>query len=166
MSGDGSGEAREREKWRAYPDTILHFAGPPALRVDLRRELHERTRHELATLGFRGAFAVLTAENPEGEHAEDEESARQQVRQQHANAARTAALIGALDAAGLFHLPVEGTAPDGSYPERCVAVAIGREEAVALAARLGQLALFWFDGRKFWLLPGEADQPPVALPPT
>jgi hypothetical protein len=41
-----------------------------------------------------------------------------------------------------------------------------RDDAVALARELAQLALFWYDGKRFWLLPAEADDAPRTLPDT
>lgn len=160
-----TGGQLEREKWHAYPDTLLHFAGPPRVTVDLRRPVDELTRSSLETLGLGDPFAVLTAENPEGENAEDEESPAREGERQRENAARTSRLLSDLDEAALHHVAVEGSAPDGDYAERCVAVVLGRADAVALAERLGQLALFWFDGSRFWLLPAQADQEPTPLPP-
>jgi hypothetical protein len=59
---------------------------------------------------------------------------------------------------------VDGASPDGEYRERCVAAAMPRDEAARLAARFEQLALFWFDGTDFWLLPAEASEAPRRLP--
>ena len=41
---------------------------------------------------------------------------------------------------------------------------MAREEAVALARRFGQLALFWYDGWAFWLLPALAEKTVQRLP--
>ena len=57
-----------------------------------------------------------------------------------------------------------GTAPDGSYAERCVAVRLALREALRLAHAERQLALFWYDGATFWLMPAEADGTPQRLP--
>lgn len=152
------------DKLDAYHHTLLHFPGPPALVVDLREPVGASTAESLRALGLDGPFAVLTAENPEGEHSEDEDSPDEAARAERANARRTRTLAAALDAAGLRWVPVTGTAPDGAYPERCAAVRIGRAAAVQLALAERQLALFWWDGTAFWLLPAAADGAPERLP--
>ena len=115
-------------------------------------------------MGLDGPFAVLTAENPEGENAEDAPTAREEAQQERANAARMRTLATALDAAGAEWVSVTGTAPDGAYAERCVAVRLALRDATRLARAEGQLALFWFDGTAFWLMPAEADGAPERLP--
>lgn len=163
MSSDDD-EHVEREKWRTYPDTVLHFEGDTPFTVDLRRPVDDGVRRALAAIGLDVPFAILTAENPDGRNPEDAASTREAGERRRENAQRSTALEDALDDAGVVHAAVDGSAPDGSYRERCVAVRLGREAAMSLAGRLGQLALFWYDGRRFWLLPAEADQPPAPLP--
>lgn len=153
----------EREKYDRYRNTILEFCEPPGGRVDLRRPLDAAALATLRAQGLDGAFAVLTAENPEGENAEDEPSETEEARQARANARRTATLVERLTEAGTAFRRVDGVAPDGEYRERCVAVRLPLERAVALAKSADQLALFWYDGAAFWLVPAEADQPPRPL---
>ncbi|HZF68687.1 MAG TPA: hypothetical protein VEZ47_11655 [Gemmatirosa sp.] len=141
------------DKLAAYHHTLLHFPGPPAYTVDLRRPVPPDARGVFRRLGIDGPFAVLTAENPEGANAEDQPTPRDEARQERANTVRTRTLAAALEAADVDWVPVTGTAPDGAYPERCVA---SRSER--------QLALFWFDGAAFWLMPAEADGAPRRLP--
>ena len=152
------------EQLAAYPHTILHFDGPPALVVDLRQPLDDRLREGLVALGLDGPFAVLTAENPEGAPADDAPHEEEAARQARENAARTRTLEHALDAAGAEWVPVTGTAPDGSHAERCVAVRLALREALRLAHAERQLALFWYDGTGFWLMPADADGAPRRLP--
>ncbi len=154
----------EDAKWDAYPHTVLEFCGPPTLRVDLRRPLSDVARRAIAALALGGPFAVLTAENPGGENPEDAPSERRAEMIEAGNERRTSALQRELEQRGVRHAPVDGMAPDGAYREHCLAVALPRVEAVALARRLDQLALFWFDGHDFWLLPAEADAEPERLP--
>lgn len=151
-------------KLDAYHHTLLHFPGPPPLVVDLRAPVPPDAVAALRALGLDGSFAVLTAENPEGENAEDEDSPREEARAERENARRTRTLAAALDGAGVRWVPVTGTAPDGAYPERCAAVRMGRDEARRLAVAERQLALFWWDGAAFWLLPAAADGAPERLP--
>jgi hypothetical protein len=62
-------------KWASYPCTILEFAPPERVRIDLRLPLGRPERAALASLGLDRPFAVLTAENPFGENPEDEPTA-------------------------------------------------------------------------------------------
>jgi hypothetical protein len=158
------GESTEREKYDAYPETVLDFVGERAARIDLRRPVGGDERATLRRLGLDRPFAVLTAENPGGENPEDEPSAREAARQEDRNERRTDALVRGLTERGTRWRHVDGVSPDGRYREHCVAVVAAREEARALAKRFGQLALFWFDGDSFWLLPAKADEPPRRLP--
>jgi len=159
-----SSDATDDEKWGAYGDTILRFPGPPVTCIDLRRPLDEGTRGAIRALGLDGPFAVLTAENPSGENPEDAPSERSAEKRERANDRRVSRLERALEEAGIRFAPVDGSAPDGGYRERCVAAMMPRRDAVSLAKRLDQLALFWYDRRDFWLLPAEADAEAERLP--
>lgn len=156
----------EVAKWTAYPDTILEFraADGPAFHIDLRRAVTGADRAALARFGLERPFAVFTAQNPEGRNADDAPSGTEERIRDGANEHRESALELALREAGIAFRHVDGVAPDGSYREQCVAAMLDREAAVALASRLEQLALFWFDGTDFWLLPAIARQAPLRLP--
>lgn len=152
------------DKWAQYPCTVLEFAPPDRLRIDLRRPLGAPERATLAALGLDRPFAVLTAENPCGENAEDKPSAAQEEATERRNAARQADLEAELRRSGVEFQRCDGVAPDGDYRERGVAVVLPREQAVMLARRLGQLAIFWFDGRAFSLVGAVARKPAEKLP--
>lgn len=154
----------EAEKFDQYPNTVLEFRDAAGTRVDLRRPLDDADRAGLARLGLGGPFAVFTAENPCGENVEDEPGPAEAAAQAWRNERRTSRLERDLTSRGVPFVEVDGAAPDGSYRERCVAALMPREEAARLAAEFEQLALFWFDGRDFWLLPARADQEPRRLP--
>ncbi|MHB1071908.1 MAG: DUF3293 domain-containing protein [Gemmatimonadaceae bacterium] len=157
---------RDDDRYHDYPNTILEFfpATAPPLRVDLRRRLDGDTRDAIAQLGLGDAFAVFTAENPDGNNAEDEPTRAAEVARERGNARRQRALEEALRETGVPWLRVDGVAPTGEYREHCVAVAIPCHDAAALAERLRQLALFWYDGTRFWLLPAKASEEAVKLP--
>ena len=157
-------EPKEEEKWGAYGDTVLAFEGPPLLTVDLRRPVDAGAREAIRALGLVEPFAVLTAENPNGENPEDAPSSDAARRRMRRNERRTSRLEEELRRIGVAFAPVDGMAPDGSYRERCVAAMMPHHEAVALARGLDQLALFWYDGSDFWLMPAEADAAPERLP--
>jgi len=157
-------QKRIDEKWAQYPSTILEFAPPDRLRVDLRRPLGAAERATLASLGLDRPFAVLTAENPFGENAEDQPTAGREAETERRNAARRAELEAELRKAGVNFQPCDGVAADGDYREHGVAVVLPRDQAVMLARRFGQLAIFWFDGRAFMLVGAASRKPPEKLP--
>jgi hypothetical protein len=152
------------EKLDDYRETILEFQGPPPFRVDLRRPVSATERAALARVGLVEPFAVLTAENPCGEHADDAPTAAVADARESRNQRRTARLLDHLEQVGAPAVRVDGVAPGGDHRERCVATPADRAAGVALAKRFEQIALFWFDGRRFWLLPAESDGEPQALP--
>jgi hypothetical protein len=152
------------EKWAQYPCTILEFAPPDRLRIDLRQTLGAPEKSILAKLGLDRPFAVLTAENPMGENDEDEPTAAQRADADRQNDSRRAELEAELRKAGVEFQPCDGVAADGDYREHGVAVVIPREQAVMLARRFGQLAIFWFDGRGFSLVGAVARNPSEKLP--
>lgn len=152
------------EKWSRYPETILEFAPPDRLRIDLRRPLGTPERAILASLGLDRPFAILTAENPMGENAEDKPTAEQEVETERRNAARREELERQLRKSAAEFQPCDGVATDGDYREHGVAVVLPRDQAVMLARRFGQLAIFWFDGRAFSLVGALARKPSLKLP--
>jgi hypothetical protein len=152
------------DKWAQYPCTILEFAPPERLRIDLRKPLGAAERATLAALGLDRPFAVLTAENPMGENAEDKPTAAQEAATERRNMTRREELEAELRRAGVEYQPCDGVAPDGEYREQGVAVVLPREQAVMLARRFGQLAIFWFDGRNFSLVGAVARTPSEKLP--
>ena len=155
---------QDREKWKAYPNTVLEFAAGDGLRVDLREPVTAEACEAMRGLGLTGPFAVLTAENPCGDNVEDAPTDRQAEAREERNDRRTGRLEQELTRRKTPFTLVDGVSPDGSYREHCLAVLLPEAEAVGLARRLEQLALFWFDGETFWLLPAEANQPPTRLP--
>src|SRR5215208_2852596 len=159
-----SEDRKDREKYEAYPNTILEFLAAPVLRIDLREEITSEQLEGLRRIGLSKPFAVLTAENPGGENVEDAPSERQAEAQVERNERRTSRLEAELARSKVPFAVVDGVSPDGAYREHCLAAVLGQRDAVALAKRLDQLALFWFDGECFWLLPADADQSPTRLP--
>ncbi len=64
------------------------------------------------------------------------------------------------------HVPCTGRSPDGSHEEPGLAVACGRREAISLARRFGQAALYWWDGEALWIEPALASTPREQLTPS
>jgi hypothetical protein len=154
---------REPEEcFQAYPGTVLAFEGGP--RIDVGWRLDPDDRRALAALELGPSFAVLTAEEPGGEDDSDL-SADGLAERQRENVRRTLRFEEVLARWGLAFRRVDGSAPDGAHRERCVAVAVSRLEATRLAAEHDQVALFWYDGERFWPWPSEVDAWPEPLPP-
>jgi uncharacterized protein DUF3293 len=151
-------------KWAEYPCTILEFAPPDRLRIDLRKPLGAPERAILAKLGLDRPFAVLTAENPMGENEEDKPTPQQRAEADRRNDAHRAELEAQLRKSGVEFQPCDGVAADGNYREHGVAVVMPRDQAVMLARRFGQLAIFWFDGRGFSLVGAAARNASEKLP--
>ena len=147
--------------WARYPETVLVFersdAGDgrseTALRVDLRAPVREEVRAALSALGLGRSFAVLTAYDPKGRDLDPGE-----------NRKRAERLETELGRRGVQYVRVDACSPDGEHCECSVAAAMPRPDAVALAAQYQQVAIFWFDGRQFWIVGALAGADPIALP--
>ena len=139
--------------WHRYPDTVLHFDTEPAVSVDLREPIGRDSLEAMRRIGLHGPFAVLTAHDPRGR----DESAE-------VNERRAADLDRKLLALGAEFIRVDACSPDGSHCECSVAAMIDRELATALARELEQVAIFWFDGEKFWIVGALVGGDPVMLP--
>ncbi|HUR91346.1 MAG TPA: DUF3293 domain-containing protein, partial [Gemmatimonadaceae bacterium] len=127
--------------WHRYPDTVLHFHAEPVVSVDLREPAGNETRSAMDRLGLAGPFAVMTAHDPRGR----DESAE-------VNARRAKELDRRLAALGVPFVHVDACSPDRSHCEASVAAVMDREAATALARELEQVAMFWYDGDKFWIV--------------
>lgn len=139
--------------WHKYPDTILHFKTDPSVRVDLREPVGSVDVAAMRAIGLSGPFAVFTAHDPQGRDESD------QVNQELATALDKRLISG-----GVRFLHVDACSPDGSHCEASVAALIEREAATQLARELQQVAIFWYDGEKFWIVGALAGGDPVMLP--
>ena len=149
----------EDPAWTQYPETRLEFFREPedrepALVVDLRQPVTDAARASLGALGLDGTFAIVTAAAPGGD-AQDDALDR----------ARQAELDEAARRAASVTRRVDGVSPDGRHRERSVAVALPKDDAVALGRCYQQSAIFWYDGRDFWLLGAHVAAAPRRLPP-
>jgi Protein of unknown function (DUF3293) len=139
--------------WPRYPETILNFSTRPAVEIDLRAIPSEDALAQLRAAGFGGPFAVLTAFDPHGKNLSREE-----------NEKRKRELDRRLTADGYKFAHVDACSPDRSHCECSVAVVIPQKEAIDLAGELEQVAIFWFDGRRFWILGVVVKTDPLMLP--
>jgi len=152
-SGMTSTPEQHDPDWPRYPETILSFSTKPSVEIDLRKIPPERAIADLAAAGLGQPFAVLTAFDPRGQNLSPAE-----------NEKRRCELDARLTAEGYKFAHVDACSPDRSHCECSVAVLMPQEKAIALARELEQVALFWFDGRRFWILGGIVESDPLMLP--
>ena len=139
--------------WPRYPETILRFSSRPPVEIDLRAVLSADALSRLRAAGLGDPFAVITAFDPRGRdlrRAENEKRRRDLNRR--------------LKKAGHRFVDVDACSPDGSHCECSVAVIMDQQDAVALAHELEQIAIFWFDGSRFWILGTLVEADPIMLP--
>lgn len=139
--------------WPRYPETILNFRTSPPVEIDLRVLPSAEVLSGLAAAGFGKPFAIMTASDPRGENLSPEE-----------NEQRGRSLEHKLASAGYRFIGVDCCSPDRSHCERSVAVVMPQQKAIGLARELDQIAIFWFDGRRFWILGAVAETDPLILP--
>jgi hypothetical protein len=139
--------------WPRYPETILSFSTTPPIEIDLRAVPPKRALDSLAAAGFGEPFAVLTAFDPRGENLSAED-----------NDMRKRDLDDRLGSTGYRFIHVDACSPDRSHCECSVAVVMPQDTAIQLARELEQVAIFWFDGRRFWIVGALAESDPLMLP--
>jgi hypothetical protein len=139
--------------WPRYPETILRFSLEPSLEVDLRESPSEEDLSRLRAAGFGVPFAVLTAFDPRGQDLSREE-----------NEKRMRDLRRRLEGLGYRFVDVDACSPDGQHCECSVAVIMEQGDAIALARELEQVAIFWFDGKHFWIMGAIVESDPLLLP--
>jgi hypothetical protein len=139
--------------WPRYPETILSFSTSPAVEIDLREIPSAPAIAKLAKAGFGQPFAVLTAFDPRGRDLSAAE-----------NEARRRDLDARLTKDGYKFVSVDACSPDRSHCECSVAVVMPQEQAIFLARELEQVAIFWFDGKRFWIIGALVEADPLMLP--
>jgi Protein of unknown function (DUF3293) len=139
--------------WPRYPETILTFSTNPAVEIDLRRAPPAHAIAGLAAAGFDQPFVVLTAFDPRGHDLSATE-----------NEKRRRKLDARLTKSGYKFASVDACSPDRTHCECSVAVVMPQDKAISLARELEQVAIFWFDGRRFWILGALMESDPVMLP--
>jgi hypothetical protein len=150
---DDTTDEDETDVWGDFPETVLYFHGPEPLTVDLRAQVTAHQREEFIKLGLEHSFGILTAQDPRGKTQSADRNAHLAMNlQQELTAART------------HYVVVDACSPDHSHCEASVAVLLSQKAMVALACRYDQLAIFWFDGTRFWIVPALANAPPLSLP--
>jgi len=139
--------------WSRYPETLLDFANTPPVQIDLREIPSDGAVAALKAAGLGEPFAIITAFDPRGENLSPAE-----------NEKRKRDLDKRLRATSYRFEHVDCCSPDLSHCERSVAVLMPQEKAIDLARELEQVAIFWFDGRRFWIVGALVDTDPLMLP--
>jgi hypothetical protein len=139
--------------WPRYPETILSFSTEPRVEIDLREIPSRDALSRLAAAGFDRPFVVLTAFDPRGQNLSADENER-----------RKQDLDRRLEAAGYRFVHVDACSPDLSHCECSAAILMPQDEAIRLARELEQVAIFWFDGARFWILGVLVETDPLMLP--
>jgi hypothetical protein len=139
--------------WPRYPETVLSFSTTPPVEIDLREIPSESALAKLDAAGFAQPFAVLTAFDPRGRDLSPAQ-----------NEKRGHDLDQRLKAEGYRFARVDACSPDRSHCECSVAVVMPQKKAIDLARELEQVAIFWFDGKKFWILGVIVETDPLMLP--
>lgn len=139
--------------WPRYPETVLSFSTNPPVEIDLRKIPSERALSQLKAAGLGDPFAVLTAFDPRGRDLSPAENEKRKRDLDHR-----------LGAGGYKFAHVDACSPDRSHCECSVAVIMPQNEALDLARELEQVAIFWFDGNRFWILGAIVEADPLILP--
>jgi hypothetical protein len=139
--------------WSRYPETVLSFATHPPVEIDLGEIPSESALAQLRAAGFGKPFAIVTAFDPEGRNLSAAE-----------NEQRKLELDRRLASTGYQFVQVDCCSPDRSHCECSVAVTMPQQKALDLAREMRQVAIFWFDGERFWILGALADADPLMLP--
>ena len=127
-------------RWGSYPETVLTFEGDPELFVDLRIPVPPPTRDAFRVLGLGEPFGILTAFNPRGvDHTPEENSDRMEE------------LESELRSVGDQFVRVDACSPDKAHCECSVALKADMNRVLDIARRFEQIAIFWWDGSKFWI---------------
>ena len=155
VAGSGMRSTPEQHDpdWPRYPETILSFSTQPGVEIDLRETPSESALAQLQAAGFGQPFAVLTAFDPRGRDLSPAE-----------NEKRSRDLDRRLKAKGYEFAHVDACSPDHSHCECSVAVVMPQQKAIDLARELEQVAIFWFDGKRFWIIGVVVETDPLMLP--
>ena len=127
--------------WPRYPETVLQFSVDPEIEIDLRRPVTPDSISQLQRIGLGTPFAIMTADDPRGQNLPKQENEKRRQR-----------LNEKLASDGHKFVQVDCCSPDRSHCECSVAVVMPQEAAIDLARELEQVAIFWFDGDRFWIL--------------
>lgn len=86
------------------------------------------------------------------------------VRPASENAVRAARLQEETAGLGVARVSIDACSPDRAHCERSMAIALDERSLIDIARRYQQLAIFWFDGEAFWIVPAHSGNARVRLP--
>lgn len=107
----------------------------------------------LREIGFERSFGILSAQEPMGLPQPKDVDAR-----------LAATLKAEVAELGTWHVHLDACSPDRSHCECSIAIVLDLESLIALAYRYNQLAIFWFDGEGFWIVPVRSSKARQRLP--
>jgi hypothetical protein len=139
--------------WGDFPETVLHFDSIPTVVVDLRRHIGPTVLAEIRGTGLERSFGIVTAHDPMGV-----------TQTKDVNAMLATRLRTEIAELHVPYVRVDACSPDRSHCEQSVAVELGLQQLIDLACRYDQLALFWFDGVAFWIVPARSANARTRLP--
>lgn len=145
--------ASESSVWGDFAKTVLYFRSTPQVVLDLRKPVDTDALIAVRSIGFERSFGIVTASNPMG--TEQPSTVNDHL---------VASFQKEIAELGAVHLEVDACSPDGSHCEKSVAIALEQDSLIDLAARHYQLAIFWFDGDAFWIIPVRSTNVPLRLP--
>jgi DNA mismatch endonuclease (patch repair protein) len=145
--------SRLRSLRKRFAQTVLKFRTEPTLRVNLRLAISANTRRHLRHIGVAAPFVILTPFNPAG---------RQSSRD--ANRALLGRLREDLAKQRLAWIDADGSSINRKHSERGCAFSASIQEAATAGKAWSQDAVFWFDGRRFWVVPSGSPDKAIALP--
>lgn len=155
MSGAANGRVMrpgDDPRWTSYAETILIVHSDPPVDIDLGHPVAPAIRERLSRAGLGGRFAILTPCNPRGRNLSGAD-----------NHARLSRFLAELDLGGKRYVRVDGVSRDHQHVEPGVAVCWSQEDAVALARKWEQSAIYWWDGDAFWVIGALVDSSPWRL---
>lgn len=133
-----------------YANTVLVFEH---LVIDLAKPITTGQREGLASVGLDVPFGIVTAFNPHGTNKSAGE-----------NAERMSKLEKQLADSGFEFVRVDGCSADRSHCECSAAVKASLEDVLSIAKQWEQIAIFWWDGKSFWLHEAMSETEPRKLP--
>lgn len=132
---------------------MLYFDSDSTLVLDLRKKISATARIELGRLGFEHSFGVVTAQDPLG--APQTPAANERL---------AATLRQEVAALRCVCASVNACNSDRSHCEQSIAAALDLKSLIAIAHGYAQLAIFWFDGNAFWIIPVRSSNERLQLP--
>lgn len=131
--------ARHEDELEVFREAVIDLDGKL---VPVEEPLDPALASHLQQLGLGATFAVITPCNPDGVVRSPLENVlllqmfQDWVRHERIDA-----------------MPAHGRSRDGSHVERGRALAVSREAAIAIGRQWEQVAVFWFDGSRFEVVP-------------